>query len=283
MKPFPVHIGVDEIATETQKCDGWTYFCLPEVHVADFVAEAQAIIDASSLHAFHGKKFKVGHSDEYRAFLKLIRKYQEKSLQALSVNTLLADSMKVDLDAFGLRILTKIIEKVGLPPGPAVTLLSPYVAPLLSLARISNKLGSNLVMQVEMDACEQLKDLDQTVYKVRGKPISGHVLLKGMYNGFAKMKFPKAPLLPNNGICVMKDSKSFLIQAADVLGNFSMAYVFVKLGKKSKSKEAKAALIEEVWGDTIEAFDFSSKVSLVGEDLVLCDGQAGLTFRISFS
>lgn len=283
MTAFPVRIGVDEIATETQKCDGWTYFCLPEAYVAGFAADAKAIIHASSLHAFHGKKFKVGHNAEYRAFLKLIRKYQEKSLQSLSVNTLLADSMKTDVEAFGLRILTKSLEKAGVAPGPAVELLSPYVAPLLSLARIASDLGPNLVMRVEMDDCEQLQDLDQPVHEVHGVPISGHVLLKGMYNGYAKMQFPKAPLLPDNGVHVMRDSKSFLIQAADVIGNFSMAYVFVKLGKKSKSKEAKAALIEEVWGDSIDAFDFSSQVSLVGEDLVLNDGQGAITFRIGWA
>ena len=283
MTAFPVRIGVDEIATETQKCDGWTYFCLPESFVADFSTEAKAIIDASVLHVFHGKKFKVGHNAEYQAFLRLIRKYQEKSLQTLSVNTLLADTMKNDLEAFGFRILTKALAQAGVSPDAAVALLSPYVAPLLSLARIAGELGPNLIMNVEMDECEQLKDLEEAVHEVLGVAISGHVLLKGMYNGYAKKQFPKAPLLPDNGIHVMRDSKSFLIQAADVLGNFSMAYVFVKLGKKSKSKEAKAALIEEVWGDTIDAFDFSSQVSLAGEDLVLNDGQGAITFRIGWT
>lgn len=32
---------MDEVATETHKCDGFTFFCLPEVFVDEFTAETK--------------------------------------------------------------------------------------------------------------------------------------------------------------------------------------------------------------------------------------------------
>ena len=103
--PFPVRIGVDEIGTETQTCEGWNYFCLPERYVADFTKDAQSILKKSKIKGFHAKKFKPKFSTEYKEFLVLIRNYISKSPQALAVNTLLSAKIKEEFLLFGHRVL----------------------------------------------------------------------------------------------------------------------------------------------------------------------------------
>jgi len=279
---LPVRVGVDDIATETQLCEGWTYFFLPEVFVAEFTREAREILDNSKLHAFHGKKFKTGFTSEYHDFLQLIRKYYRKSLQTLGANELLSAGFKTKLQESGNRLLVGALREAGVQSEAAVKVLTPYIAPLFTLARVADGLGPNIEMRVEMDESEQLHDLSQHVHEVSGRPIPAQVLLKAMYNGHVKKQFPKAPQLPDAGVSVMEDTKSLLIQAADVIGNFSMAYVFVKLGKKSKSKEAKAALIEGVFADIIDRFDISGQVRLSGNDLELAEGKAAISFRMGW-
>ena len=279
---FPLRVGVDDIATETQKCDGWTYFCLPEVYVNEFSDEARKIIASSKLSIFHGKKFKVGHAGEYLAFLELIRKYQIKSMQTRAVNVLFSADFKAELQKFGGRLLPQVLNHGGVQSKVTTDLLLPYLAPLFTLARVAEGLAQNCIMQVEMDECNQLGNLGQHVHEKMGIPIEAHVILKAIYNGYAKKQFPKAPLLSDDGISVVRDTNSFLIQAADVIGNFSMAYVFVRLGKKSKTKEAKAALIEKVFGDWFNKNDFCNAVKLDGNDLVLMNGAASIQFQMGW-
>jgi len=115
-----------------------------------------------------------------------------------------------------------------------------------------------------------------------GVNITAGTFLKSIYNGYAKKQFPKAPLLPDNGVTTMPDARSFLIQAADVIGNFTMAHTFVKLGRTSKSKEAKAVLIDDVFHNLIDASDWSSNVTLVGNDLALAPGAASIKFQMGW-
>lgn len=278
--PFPVRIGVDEIATETQMCDGWTYFCLPERYVVDFTKDTQAILDGSRINAFHGKKFKKDLEAEYKKFLILIRGYSVKSPQVLSVNTLLSEGFKKEFCSFGQRLLKSSLLEAGVLTDIAFETISSFILPLFTLARVANGLGPNIAMKIEMDEHSSFNDLNTVVRQSNGNNIDANLILKAVYNGYAKKLFPKSPLLLENGITVMKDSKSKLVQAADVIGNFSMAYVFVKLGKVSKSKEAKAALFEEVFGDTMEGWDFS-RLTLQDNDLII-EGDGDLKFRIGW-
>ena len=135
-------------------------------------------------------------------------------------------------------------------------------------------------MNVELDKHSSLVDLNSIVHKDNDKSINANLILKAFYNGYAKKQFPKAPLLSDDGISVMKDEKSVFIQAADIIGNFSMNYVFVKLGKKSKTREPKASLIEEVFGSTIEKWDFS-RLILQNDDLIIRD-DGELKFQVGW-
>jgi hypothetical protein len=66
----------------------------------------------------------------------------------------------------------------------------------------------------------------------------------------------------------LSDTKSFAIQAADVMGNFSMAYLFYKKGDNSKKRNLKAKLFIDCFGDTIDA-SILKQINLSGNDIEL--------------
>ena len=78
----------------------------------------------------------------------------------------------------------------------------------------------------------------------------------------------------------MKDTQSMLIQAADVLGNFSMSVVFELLGDSSKKRKEKADIFRTVFGDSMGSLaDIASKLVKTGNDIEIINGGA-LTFQV---
>ena len=62
--------GIDEVGTETQKVEGWCYFCISKTEYKNFENEVKTLLATNSkLKSFHGKKFKMGFSNEYEQFL----------------------------------------------------------------------------------------------------------------------------------------------------------------------------------------------------------------------
>ena len=65
-------VGIDDVATETQTVDGWSYFLLREKEYNIFMSNTQEIIENSRLKVFHGKRFTKKHYNTYLTFLKKI-------------------------------------------------------------------------------------------------------------------------------------------------------------------------------------------------------------------
>jgi len=106
--------GLDEIATETQKCDGWCYFCIPQTEYLKFEAEVKALFSITTkLTSFHGKKFKTDQAAEYEQFLRIIRKYAENSFPTILSCTLNSETWKKQFLEFCERVTTKVFTQVG--------------------------------------------------------------------------------------------------------------------------------------------------------------------------
>jgi len=281
MTAFPVRIGADEIATETQKCDGFTFFCLPERYVADFARDVQSILKDAGLASFHGKEFRPKQEGAYKAFLSLAFDYMRKLPQSFATCRLFSPTVKAELLAFCDRNVDGAVGQSLGQGHPAVTILQPYFLPLACLAALSRELAPEVLMRVEMDSHTSLKDLNQSVHQVIGIQIDAATILKGLYNGYAKSLGPRTPLLPDDGVTVLDDEASVMVQAADVIGNFAVAHMFVRLGKATSGRVAKARLLESVTGDEINAFDPAGKLALAGEDLVLMH-EGAITFRVAW-
>ena len=68
-------VGIDEIGTETQMCDGWCYFGLPEDYLNSFNIESDAIKQRNGISCFHAKKYQSSEKIAYEEFISLIEKY----------------------------------------------------------------------------------------------------------------------------------------------------------------------------------------------------------------
>ena len=279
--PFPVRVGIDEVATETAKCDGFTFFCLPEAYVDEFTAETRKLLKASGLSSFHGVDCKDHNAAAFAEFLLLTHTFVRKSPQAFTACRMFSDKVKAELLAFSNRVVQGAVEKsLGLRH-PAVGLLQPYFLPFASLAAVSRELAPSVEMRVDMDEHSSFGDLAAVAHQVGPDPVRAATLLKGIYNGYAKQLHERTPLLPDDGIKVMKDSKSALIQAADVIGHFAMNYVFMRIGHTSKKKLARAKLFADAFGTDVAAFDPTGKVTLDKNDFTLvADGS--VTFKVSW-
>jgi hypothetical protein len=281
MAAFPVGIGTDEIATETQKMDGYTFYCLPQQNVSEFTKDTQSILKTAGLDGFHGKEFRPQHAGAYRDFVGLAFEYLKKSPQSFAACRLFSAKVKTELASFSNRLVEGAVGKSLAPGHSSIAVLQPYFFPLACLAVLSRELAPEVEMHVEMDSHTSLKELDQQVHQMLGVPIPAATLLKGLYNGYAKQLHPRTPLLPDDGVVVLEDEASALIQAADVIGNFATAHMFVRVGKATSGRVAKSQILEAVLGSDINVFDPAGKVLLSGQDLVLAD-DGSLTFRIAW-
>jgi hypothetical protein len=88
-------------------------------------------------------------------------------------------------------------------------------------------------------------------------------------------------LVPS-GLEFVDSSSSFLVQASDVLGNFSVNYLMSKLGTVSKGRAMKAKIFERVFGDLLTQSQFGQFAVLTGSQAELAPSQAGaLTFTVA--
>ncbi len=277
-------VGTDEFATQTQACEGWTYFTLPKKSAIKFESEGQKILDQSRENSFHGTSCNNQNKDAYKKFLKLIRATLEQN--GYTCNTLHSKRVKDSNYDFSTRIARETIHKAIKPYANKDEIeqravnISTFAPVLFNTIQALEPLGPDRKIQLKIDDHSSYADVtepDNVLLPIYASP---QELLRMAGNAIKKTGFPQAPSCGNNPIETMKDSRNLLIQAADVIGNFSMAYVFIELGDNSKSRKLKAQLLEDVFGDTIEQFDFSSEITLHGHDFSLNNDDT-LIFQIA--
>jgi hypothetical protein len=280
-KPFPLRAGIDEVATETAACDGFTVFCLPEAFVTEFTAETKKLLKAAGISSFHGVDCKDANSKAYADFLSLAHAFLRKSPQSFTACRMFSPKVKAELQGFGDLLVKGAIEQALGTGHPAVSGLQPYFLPLATLAAVSRELAPSSEVRIDMDEHSSFGDLAAVAHQVGGTSIMAATLLKAMYNAYARKLHDRTPLLPDDGVKVMKDSKSALIQAADVIGHFAMNYMFMRLGHTSKKKVLRGKMLADAFGSDVDAFDPTGKATLSGNDFALVD-EGSFTFKVSW-
>lgn len=269
--------ALDEVGTETQLSDGWTYAVLP----ADAVLPFESLISCCRTKNFHGKKFKDSERDDYRSFLCAMRTSLEAAPVGFLAFKLLSRPWRSEYDAFMERLVEGGMLAAGVADQDAAKICR-HVFPALGilqrlLGQDSNGV-SNGLLSIEIDSDDISARLAQSNVQVRGREIPTGKLLTTAYSAYREKQFPRSPTLPAGGICVMRDKKSRMIQMADVFGNFALAHLFVKLGDTSRKRRAKAELFRDVFGDILGTDeDVTSKCRLVdGNDIECPDGECAL-------
>jgi hypothetical protein len=122
---------------------------------------------------------------------------------------------------------------------------------------------------MEFDQDDEKKKLNELFHSVGGVNIPASNYLAAAGNAYRNLRVADAPTITSGGIQVVRDSRSPLVQAADVLGNFALSWLFTKLGDVSKKRIERAKAFEAVFRDTMNSFDPQAHLVQEGNDLRL--------------
>lgn len=260
--------GIDDIATMSGKCKGWTFISFDSAFHAAFLDEAHAILKKSGLTSFHAKEFKRRKYDYYIQFLDLIKSILKKS-ESFLCYTLLGQDWKDEFCGFCDRVIAGSFSNAGIDNDNLVEASKRIAAPLFTYQRLSNHVLSGGRTSIDIDRDSILDKLSETQLVVDGRKISNQVPIFAALKAYGCKFFPSAPQVERDRINVLQDEESFLIQAADIFGNFANAIVFQSLGKKSKSNDLKCEAFNQVFGDIVDPSQLPNAVTLAGDDIEL--------------
>jgi hypothetical protein len=274
--------GIDEIATMNARSSGWTVVSIEYSVLSDFELEAKKILDASGLKSFHGKEFKRRKLDSYIEFLKLIRSKLEAGPGFASC-TLLGADWKSDFDAFCDRVVGGSLSSAGIEDAAIIDASKKIAAPFFTYQRLAAEhLGGGTTV-IYVDRHPFYEALNSSEIILANGNISSQIPIVAALRAYGREMFPKAPEVERESIFICSDEDSFMVQAADIIGNFSTAFAFRQLGKKSKTNDAKCSVFESAFGDILNLGSFPPEVRMNGNDLGLDADAASFTFTIGES
>lgn len=284
--PMELAIGLDDIATEKALSSGWSCVVLPRTDVAKFAAEAQKLLP-KGMTEFHAKKFsqkKSAHCHAYSDLLALLRKTAEAAPGALLASTLNDQTWHADLTSSAHRLVTSVLASLKISDQTITDGAIAAAPALFTLQRLltSFSVSPAAVNLLEIDSTTTTAHFATQAVPVNGGALPATRLLAMLAEAYRKQLFPKSPEMDRSAITIVDSSTSFLVQAADVLGNFSMNYVIRKLGPTTAGRTKKAEIFESVFHDILAYTEFEKLASLSGHDFELALTQAGaLTFKVS--
>jgi len=236
--------GIDDIGTMNGKSEGWTILSFDEQYLQNFNESAQDILTRSKLKSFHGKEFKRKKSDYYEAFLSLIRSVIEKDKNSFLCCTLSDESWKNDFSSFCSSVISTSFNKAGIEDSKFVEAAEKLAQPMFTYSRRFPQYPSVILAFIDIDQDSILSRINSDKLIVNGSEISKDTPIFAAFNAYTGRQFPNSPKIERESIRVLQDENSFLIQAADMFGNFSTAFVAKNLGKDSKTNNLKADCFE---------------------------------------
>jgi hypothetical protein len=277
--PIRFAAGLDDTATVTQQCEGWSSIIMQESAAACFESQAKALLPAG-VNEFHGKKWKPAFDSEYRQFLQLIRQSLDSDPHSRAFSSLNSLGWKGDFLPFCEKVVREKCSASGISDAQFVTVLSKLFPPLATFQRLLRKGLAGSEVRFSIDADDTFKLFPSLKAIVNGQTIEAESMLASVYNDYRFARFPSSPVLVNPGVEICRGSKSFLIQATDVIGNFSLAYVYAQAGKASSRVAQKAKSYSDVFGDILDDAILAAGCTFVGDELRLRqEGALTLTMK----
>lgn len=277
-------VGIDEVATEKQLVSGWTYFVLADPDRMRFEAAVRQLANAGGLRHYHAKKFKKAMAAEYEAFLRLVRNAVEGASDvAALIHSMNETSWKAQFLDLLERSVGGALSRNSIADSQTHQMLQSLFPGLATLQRLFPAGDKHYRFRAEIDQDNVTKALGATSVSVKGATVRAERLLAAAYEGHRRLLFPNSPELDEPvGVQVLSDTKSVMIQAADVVGNFAMAYALHHLGDPSTSRAVKAQVFANVFGDIIDPVTVTSAAVLQGNEMTWRQ-QGALTLRIEMA
>ena len=274
--------GLDDVATKRQLTSGWSFIVLPESELVQFETRARSLLP-SAVTEFHAAELDAGNVAEcqaYEDFLRLLRTTAESSAGCLIASTLNNQSWHNSLTSSASNIVTGVFATLSVTGSDIVDGAVEAAPALMTLARLL-KTPSARVCSLEIDQNTNTGRFAARSVWPNGVLMPGTELLRRVADNYRKLRFPASPPIDATGLKILDSANSFLVQAADVIGNFSMNFVVRSLGPTSAGRTKKAEIFEKVFGDLLPGTPFSHLASLSGTRLELELKQGGaLTFTL---
>jgi hypothetical protein len=259
---------MDDVATETQLSEGWAFVVLPTSRVSSLVQKVRVLGDGQAAY-FHGKKFVIANGSLYESFLSAIREEAEAAAVSVLAFTLMDLSYKNEFLPFLEKTVEGAITSAGIADDNLLDQVQRLFPGIATLQRMLRATGAERVLELEIDRDAATKDFNASTFAKDGQQLPAELLLRAAYRAHRRLVPSGVPDIAEPGIRIVSDTKSLLVQAADVLGNFAMSYAFMRLGRPSKKIAEKGAIFERVFGDLLVNEDISAMARLVGSDLEL--------------
>lgn len=276
--------GCDAVGTSSS-WDGWAYFALPEPLIREFGREAAKILGDTSLSQFHGKDYRRRYADNYKAFLRLIAGKLIKGETGAAAFALFGPEFRQDLIAFIEKAIGKAAGRTPLKDAiggeELIAAIKTYSFPSMTMLNVMDGLGADKVVTAYLDDDERHPDLQTVSCQIDGHAIRGSAILKACMRAYQKARFPSSPSPSDSPFHIRKAKHDFLIQAADMIGNFGMASLFNKIGRHSNTNDEKAQIFRDVFGDVFADFAVD-QVELVDDDIRI-KGAGVLKFRLQLT
>lgn len=260
--------GIDDIGTMTGISEGWTIISFDSEYFEEFNQSAGDILNRSKLLSFHAKDFRRNKKEYYQEFLELIKTTISKGESSFLCCTLLDASWKNEFKSFCDNVIQGSFNAAQLIDNDLIEASKKIAAPLFTYLRLSSQKIDAESTSIDIDSDSILKNL-AAGNLIEGTKISNQVPIFAALKAYQQKQFPSAPLIDKGEINVLNDEKSFLIQAADVFGNFSTAKEFKKLGKTSNTNDLKCEIFDSVFGDLIDTSTLIKNIEIVGDDIKL--------------
>jgi hypothetical protein len=246
----------DEIASETQLSEGWTYAVL----TGAALNKIDSAVASCSVKHFHGKKFKPSQESDYCALLSSAREQLQKTPGTRLLFTLNDLQWKATLIPFTKNIIDSALKNVGITD-PTATKVAKHLFPgLITFQRLTRgSPGASIEVEVDSDNISKL--LGTTNVAVKGLSLPLTRILTAAYEGYRKQQFPDSPQLTGS-LRALDDATSRCIQVADVFGNFALSRLFVELGQSSRTRDSKARIFDDVFGDIVDVKSAAASVAL---------------------
>lgn len=251
--------GIDEVASETQVSEGWTYAVLPSV--------ALSAIDSAVSHCrvktFHGKTFRKAQAADYETFLVAARNELLNYPDAFLTFTLMDISWKSQFLAFSRGLIVGGMQGAGVTDSSVVAIVEHLFPGLITFQRLAATSSLDSV-DIEIDSDDISAKLVSSKASIARKSVPTGLLLGLAYGSYRKQRFPTSPQLGSGGIHALADAKSRAIQLADVFGNFALAYIFVQLGHATTGRQLKADILGRVFGSSLSPSPIQAAAILAG-------------------
>jgi hypothetical protein len=273
-------IGIDDFATEKQRLAGYAYFVLTDEKQIEFKKNHAALCQEHGINVFHGKKYKTSSAIAYEDFLKLTKEYLANSPISLFCMTLNTKRLDTELNDFFKRIFIGSIKPSASFSDTDFAALNSVTPYLLTLQKVTNHMNlGNEKAEIEIDSDDIKKKIADIKIVIKGHTFTGQWFIKTFYNKYRNQLFPNAPQL-STAINVLSDTKSCIIQDADVFANFLLAHFLIVKGHPSPKRQEKSDMLVRVFGKYV-AQDPAvlSKILRVGDNDLDLTLSGAITFQ----